>query len=375
MFVTVKSSTRSQYTVIKTLISIFLMTLSGYQYAIEDRLSIEQRVQNAIEVDSLWQGPVHGPAIAPKKHLVFVASDLRNDGVNSVVKGMTESMEGLDWNLYLLDGKGSKLRQSAALNRAIMLKPDGIVLGGIDAKFHEDTIKTAQHFGIKVIGWHAANEAGPNPELGLYTNITTDAEEVGDIAALFAIVNSGYKAQVVIFTDSNYSIAMQKANRMASRIQACSDCRLLAIEDIPLDNIAAEMPTAIAKLLNQFPNQITHFLVINDLYIDFAVPSLTASGIAAEDLPKSISAGDGSHEAYRRIRSGKHQLATVPEPLFMQGWQIIDEFNRAFQGESHSGFLAPVHLITRNNLENIVLNVGVYDPDNDYRMAYRKIWQ
>ncbi|WP_425641192.1 substrate-binding domain-containing protein [Marinomonas gallaica] len=361
--------------IVKLIITIILMATSSYQYAIDDYLSIKQRVEKAIAVDTSWLGPISGPLIASDKQLVFVASDLRNDGVNSVVKGMTESLQNLNWSLHLLDGKGSKIRQSAALNRAILLKPDGIILGGIDAKFHAETIKTAQEFGIKVIGWHAANAAGSAPELGLFTNITTDAKEVGDIAASYAIVDSDKKAQVVIFTDSNYSIAMKKANSMAARIASCASCRVLSIEDIPLDNIAAQMPTVIARLLNQYPNQITHFLVINDLYIDFAIPSLISSGVTIDNLPKNISAGDGSHEAYRRIRGGKHQLATVPEPLFLQGWQIIDEFNRAFQDQSNSGFLAPVHLITRNNLNNIVLKMGVYDPDNQYRNAYRKIWQ
>ncbi|SBT19150.1 hypothetical protein MGA5115_03311 [Marinomonas gallaica] len=359
----------------KLITLVYMLAISGPLYAADNFADVNQRVQEAIKVSSSWQGPTIGPSIAPRKHIVFVASDLRNDGVNSVVKGMTESIEGLGWSLHLLDGKGSKLRQSAALNRAIILKPDGIVLGGIDAKFHEQTLKTAQAFGIKIIGWHAANEAGPHPSLGLFTNITTDAEQVGDIAASLAVVDSKEKAQVVIFTDSNYSIATLKANSMASRINACQTCRLLSVEDIPLDNIANEMPTVIARLLKQFPNQITHFLVINDLYIDFATPSLTTSGMDQATLPKSISAGDGSREAYRRIRSGKHQLATVPEPLFLQGWQIIDEFNRAFHDRPDSGFLTPVHLIVRSNIQNIDLNIGVYDPDNQYRDAYRRIWK
>ncbi|WP_197478929.1 substrate-binding domain-containing protein [Marinomonas atlantica] len=365
----------SNYLYNKLIVLTFMLIISSTLYSADDYAKVDQRVQEAIKVSTSWQGPTFGNPMAPDKYIVFVASDLRNDGVNSVVKGMTKSIEGLKWNLHLLDGKGSKVRQSAALNRAIMLKPDGIVLGGIDAKYHENTLKAAQAFGIKIIGWHAANEAGPHPNLGLFTNITTDAEQVGDIAASLAIVDSKEKAQVVIFTDSNYSIATLKANSMASRIIACETCELLSVQDIPLDNIANEMPNAIARLLKQFPNQITHFLVINDLYIDFAIPSLKTSGLAPEDLPKSISAGDGSREAYLRIRSGKHQLATVPEPLFMQGWQITDEFNRAFHDAPDSGFLTPVHLIVRSNIQNIDLKIGVYDPDNQYRDAYRRIWK
>ena len=44
--------------------------------------------------------------------------------------------------------------------------------------------------------------------------------------------------------------------------------------------------------------------------------------------------GDGSESAYQRIRSGQYQAVTVAEPLNLQGWQLIDEMNRAVQGEA-----------------------------------------
>ncbi len=340
-----------------------------------DYSSIKQQVNAAIEENTAWSGPITGPKISSKKQLIFVASDLRNDGVNSIAKGMTDAISNLDWNLRLLDGNGSKVRQAAVLSRAIMLKPDGIVLGGIDAKYHEQTLQAAQKLGITVIGWHAANTTKVEPELGLFTNITTDAQKVGEIAASLAIVDAKEHAKVVIFTDSNYSIAMLKAHSMAEAIKQCVQCELLSIEDIPLDNIADEMPDTIARLLQQYPRQITHFLVINDLYIDFAIPSLIASGQNHHLLPKSISAGDGSFEAYQRIRNQSFQLATVPEPLFMQGWQIVDEFNRAFHNMLPSQFETPIHLVVHDNVRAIDRKIGVHDPQNNYREAYMRIWK
>ena len=284
-------------------LTVLLMQHSSLAYAKTNNFAdLVEKVAFAIQEDSQWTGPISGPKSLDGKQIIFIASDLRNDGVSSVAKGMTNAITELDWNLRLLDGNGSKLRQAAAINRALALQPDGIVLGGIDAKYHEQALQKAKALGITVIGWHAVNDLNNHPELGLYTNITTNAEEVGAIAAALAIVDAKEYAKVVIFTDSNYSIAQLKAQSMASTIDQCQRCELLSIEDIPLDNIANELPTTIARLLKQYPRQITHFLVINDLYIDFAIPSLIASGQNQHLLPKSISAGDGSIEAYRRIR-------------------------------------------------------------------------
>ena len=58
-----------------------------------------------------------------------------------------------------------------------------------------------------------------------------------------------------------------------------------------------------------------------------------------------------------------------PEPLSLQGWQIVDEFNRAFSGRPHSGYVAPVHIATADNSEGAT----TWDPSG-YREAYRKIW-
>lgn len=331
--------------------------------------AIKASISETIKTDDLWLGPQTGPSLINNKRIVFVASDLRNDGVNLVAKGMTQALQQVNWNMRLLDGHGSKVRQAAAINQAITLKPDGIVLGGIDAAYHLDSLAAAAQLGITVIGWHAADNAGPAHSLHLFTNITTDAEQVGQAAAHLAVADSNGRANVVIFTDNNYSIAALKARSMAQVIEDCEDCKLLSIENVSLDNVSDEMPAAVARLHDRYGDQITHFLVINDLYIDYAIPTLNHFGAHT----KNISAGDGSREAYQRIRSKQGQLATVPEPLSMQGWQIVDEFNRAFNGLEDSGFLAPVHIIVKENIQHI--QAGVYDPSNGYRSIYKRIWQ
>lgn len=59
----------------------------------------------------------------------------------------------------------------------------------------------------------------------------------------------------------------------------------------------------------------------------------------------------------------------MPEPLSLQGWQIVDEFNRAFASRPASGYVAPVHIATARNSAGAT----TWDPSG-YREAYRKIW-
>lgn len=333
-----------------------------------------ERVNKAILGSNVWDGPITGPRIIDDMKVVFVASDLRNGGVNAVAKGVSEAVSHINWNLRFIDGLGSEVRQGAAIREAIGYLPNAIVLGGIDAKRHSKVLKIAQKLGITVIGWHASDSALGNQSIGLYSNITTDPGSVAEIAALLAIVEAKGKAQVVVITDPNYSIAALKANRMIEFINKCEECNLLGVEEVPLGNTANQMPKVIDKLLKLHGNDITHFLVINDLYIDFAVPSLENSILPQSSLPTSISAGDGSRAAYKRISQDDFQIATVPEPLYLQGWQIVDELNRSFHQLAPSGYSAPVHLVTRDNVADLIGKSDVYDPENDYRSAYLNIW-
>jgi ribose transport system substrate-binding protein len=82
----------------------------------------------------------------------------------------------------------------------------------------------------------------------------------------------------------------------------------------------------------------THALAINDLYFDFMGPSLAAAGIDGGARRRPGPPVTGRKAAFQRIRTGQYQAVTVAEPLNLQGWQLVDELNRAIQGEACSGY-------------------------------------
>ena len=84
--------------------------------------------------------------------------------------------------------------------------------------------------------------------------------------------------------------------------------------------------------------------------------------------------GDGSVPAFKRIRDKQYQIATVAEPLNLQGWIMIDEINRAFAGQKPSGYVPHVHLFTADNIEKDGGKENKFDPGNGYRNEYKKIW-
>ncbi|MBI1772349.1 MAG: sugar ABC transporter substrate-binding protein, partial [Burkholderiales bacterium] len=85
-------------------------------------------------------------------------------------------------------------------------------------------------------------------------------------------------------------------------------------------------------------------------------------------------AGDGSPTAYKRIRANSLQTATVPEPLSMHAWQIVDELNRAFSSAEHSNYVSALHLVTAQNIAYDGGQKNMFEPVNDFRAHYQKFW-
>ncbi len=323
-----------------------------------------------------WTGPTSGPKAQGKKLVVYVSTDQRNGGAQGAGDGAAEAAKAIGWDFRILDGQGSVPARTSAMTQAIALKPSAIILGGVDAKEQQPVVEQAAAEGIKIVGWHAGPKAGALDGIPqVFYNVTTDPLEVAKASGLYAVVKSDGKAGVVLFTDSIYAIATAKTNAEKAAVEGCSGCKVLSVEDTPIGDLANRMGQLTTSLLSKYGKAWTYSIAVNDLYYDFSSPSLVSAGIdPANGYPQQISAGDGSVPAFQRIRQKQYQIATVAEPLHLQGWQIIDELNRAFAGEKPSGYVPPVHLFTPDNIDKDGGAQNIFDPGNGYKDQYKKIW-
>jgi ribose transport system substrate-binding protein len=321
-----------------------------------------------------WNGPTTGPAAQRNKSVIYVSAGQDNGGARGVGQGAAEAAKIIGWNFRLIDGQGTSSGRRNALLQAAGLKPDGIILGTIDALEQADLIREIAAKGIKIVGWHALGKPGPDHSLPIFTNLATEPKDVGKAAAMYAVADSGGTAGVILFNDSNYAIANVKTNAMLDVFRTCAGCSVLSLENIHMKEIPATMPQRTAWLLQHYGKKWTYTMAANDLWLDAMPPTFIAAAIPGNGYPRSISAGDGSVSAFERIRKNRYQTGTVAEPLRLHGWQAIDELNRAFAGQKESGYSAPVHLVTPANITFDGGKHNEYDPDNGYREIYRKIW-
>ena len=320
---------------------------------------------------SAYRGPSRGPPAQRPARVVFVAADLTDGGIAGVARGVQQATRMIGWpSLQILDGQASVNGERLALLAALREKPGGIILGGIDAATQRAALREARAQGVPVVGWHSAVRPGPDRTLGLFSNVTSDPAAVASLAADYAIADSHGTAGVVIFTDAGYAIDTYTAAAMASAIRKCRKCQVLQPVVSPIANAAVGLAGVTAALLERYGSRFSYLLAVDGAYVDGASAAFIGAGRAGDQSPFSIVAGEGDESEFARIRGDKYQKASVAEPLNLQGWQLIDELNRARARQPPSGYVAPARLITKAN----VPNGPVFDPASGYRESYLRIW-
>lgn len=318
-----------------------------------------------------FDGPTTGPKAAEGKSIVVLAGDLKNGGILGVTSGIEEAAEVIGWDVRVLDGAGSIQGRTGAIGQAMALQPDGIIINGFDAVEQQAALEAVVAAGIPMVSWHSGPKIGCDAPGGIFANVSTDAMQVSEVAADWAL-NDGEEIGVVIFTDSTYQIAIDKADRIKETIEAGGG-KVLEYVDTPIADTSSRMGPLTTSLLQKYGSSWTHALAINDLYFDFMGPALAAAGIDGKGAPLAGSAGDGSEAAFQRIRAEQYQAITVAEPLNLQGWQLVDELNRAVQGAPCSGYVTSPALVTQDGLSKLG-DSNAFDPDSPYRAAYTTLW-
>jgi ribose transport system substrate-binding protein len=317
-----------------------------------------------------WEGQTAAPKPMKGMSLVYLSGDETNDICHEYGAFMTDAARQLGWTVTVIDGKGTPSGWAAGFEQGIALKPNGIAICA-DARSLGQQIKTAKERGIVVIGFHGASLPGPNPELGLFVNIQQDPREIGKAQGQWAIADSGGTARVVIITHNEYKIAETKSGATKASIEACAGCKVLEVADYPASEDSARMPQLTTTWVQKYglPLYITS---VGDQAFDFAVPVLR--GATVDPSQVKLVGADGNRSAYERIRAREYQLVTVSEPIELQAYQAVDEFNRAFNRQPPSGFVQAPYLVTPNNVDKEGGAKNTFVPTNDYKKHYLAIW-
>jgi ribose transport system substrate-binding protein len=75
------------------------------------------------------------------------------------------------------------------------------------------------------------------------------------------------------------------------------------------------------------------------------------------------------------IRKGEYEVATVPEPSTLFGYEAVDSIVRAMAGEAPSKFVQPTYLVTKENADAEGGKSNEFIPSNGFACHYQNIWR
>jgi ribose transport system substrate-binding protein len=345
-------------------------------------------VQKAIEStvartgpQSTFYGPTEGPKPEPGVKLVYIPTDAKNALSLSWGENIQAAGEKIGWDITVIDGKGTVDGWTAAMTQAIALGPK-VIIYSADAPTLKDLNAQAAAAGITVIGIHGTALPGPDPEVGLFTNITTDPRLIADAMAEYIIADSCGTAKAIVEYDSNYQIATMKGESMKATFETCEGCELLEYVNSPLTELETRQPQLCSNWAAQYGTG-WYAMTIYDGIWDFCVPALQSAGVGPTDV--KLVASDGTLQGYERIRNGQYQVATVPEPAELFAYIALDEAIRAVAGmpptygPGEGQWEQPVFIHFQDpargsNLETEGGDRNQFFPSSDYVNKYLELW-
>jgi ribose transport system substrate-binding protein len=342
---------------------------------IQEKMTVDEAkalVAERTKPQTDWKGPTSGPkATTGDATIVYVSADQSYVSFVNWGQGVIDAATALGWNVVVLNGKGTIGATLSAMQQAVALHPTAIVTSA-DASALQAPIKQAVEAGIPVIGIHATAFPGPDPKLNLFMNIGSNPADIGAVQAAYVIADSNGKAKQVHSLDNSFAIARFKAKAATEPVKNCSGCSFMEMVNIPIAEQATRIPPAVSGLLANHGDTWYMTTCCDNFFPYFA--SALRSGGATPDKVKLIGA-DGPPSAYDMIRKGNYEVATVPEPSTMFGYQAVDAVIRAMAGEPPAQFVQPTYLVTKDNADAEGGDKNQFIPSNNFACHYLNIWK
>jgi ribose transport system substrate-binding protein len=342
---------------------------------IEETMTVDQAkaiVAERTKPQTEWRGPTTGPRASTEPvTIAWVSGDESYSTYIGWGNGVRQAAKALGWTVATFNGQGTVSGQLAAMQQALASNPVAIITPA-DANALQKPIKEAVAHGIPVIGIHATAFPGPHPELGLYQNIASSPAEIGQSQAAYVIAMSNGTARDIHMVDNSFAIARFKARAATEPIIHCAGCKFLEMVNVPIGDLAARVAPTVSGLLARYGDNWWMTTCCDDYY-PYVAASLHAAGIAPDKA--HLVGADAPPATYDLIRKGNYEVASVPEPSSLFGYEAVDAVVRAMAGEAPAKFVQPTYIITKENVDAEGGKNHEFVPSNNFACHYLNIWK
>jgi ribose transport system substrate-binding protein len=338
-------------------------------------LSVDQAKQivaDRTEPQTQWLGPTSGPkATTQPVTIAWVSGDESYATYIGWGNGVRAAGKALGWKVLTFDGRGTVSGQLAAMQQALAAGV-GAIITHADANALQKPIQAAVKSCIPVIGIHATAFPGPAPQLGLYDNIASSPAEIGESQAAYVIAMSDGTARDIHMVDNSFAIARFKARAATEPIINCKGCKFLEMVNVPIGDLAQRVAPETSGLLARYGSSWWMTTCCDDYY-PYVAASLRAAGVPFDKV--QLVGADAPPATYALIRKGEYEVASVPEPSTLFGYEAVDAIVRAMAGQPPAKWVQPTFIRTKANIDQEGGKDNALVPSNNFSCHYLNIWK
>ncbi len=316
--------------------------------------------------------PKTGPRAVTGKSIVVIPCAMAAEGCARPARAAMEAAKAIGWDATLIDPAGDPSKMADAVQKAISLGADGIVLQSIDAQVIQGALQQAKAKDIKIVafasGPSASGRSVLNDIIPSLPSLVTDGYTIGQAAYKLG----KNKARMVMMIDREYGILALRRQGTERFIRDCQraggDCKILATQNFLITELATRVPGQAVSLARN-NRGFNVFWADYDAGLNFMIQGLRSAGITKDGKSFAVSF-DANVANLDLIRKNGYQRATVGLPMQWAGYAEIDSLNRMFAGQRPVDSGLHTKLLVKSN----VPGTGAWDGDLDVRPLYRKIW-
>lgn len=249
--------------------------------------------------------------------------------------GIAAAAKVLGVRLTRVDEGASPEQVTAAWNKVVSDRPDGVIQAGFSATSFARQLRQVKANRIPYVAMGAPDCdgvrdpcSGPNPGVTINLLGKRDFERAARLAADYVVSESKGSADAVFFYIPDFPINVVTRDAFVAEYKkTCPQCKLETVSAQATD-IGKALPTAVASHLQRHPDTDHVVMAFGDMAI--GVPA----AVRLVSPKVKIVSPFGGPTNYANIKSGNVEAADIGLAYGYLGWRAIDAVARAMLGAS-----------------------------------------
>lgn len=311
--------------------------------------------------------PSTGPAAVHGKTIVNIPCAMGAEGCARPARAVQEAAALIGWKSILIDPAGDPSKMADAVQQAISMKADAIVLSAIDVSTIQGALAQAKQAGIKIVAFasldksHILDAAIPSEQ-----SFIDDGYTMGAVAYKLG----DDKLQMIEMRGDEFGVVRNRAVGTNKFIKDCQDaggpCKVLSSQNFLVTDLTSRVPQQAASEVERNP-EFNVLWVGYDAGLNFMIQGLQQADL----LDHGFAVGfDANVANLSIIRAGGFEHASMGLPLERIGYALVDDLNRMFAGQAIVDPGIHSKILIKSNLPAS----GPWEGDVAFRDDYKKLW-